>query len=295
MMQTRCPRCQTLFRVTPEQLKARQGRVRCGHCQSVFNALEALEEEQLAAIVEAAPALAGAPEAPAQPLPEIVPGPTPEAAEPVEPATRRVAEPEEPPPQPEAEPEPEPAPEPEPETPAEEPAADSLGLEPLLHEAEAPRRAWPWVVGILLALLVLGLQAILQLRVELAVLYPAAKPALQALCGVAGCDVPLPQKIDLIGIETSDLHPDPAGDGRLQLVANLRNRAPFVQPYPYLEVTLTDVSDQALVRRVFTPAEYLPADANKAGFAAKGEQAVSLVLDAPGVAAVGYRLYVFYP
>ena len=44
-MKTRCPDCQTVFRVTPEQLKARAGKVRCGHCQGVFNALDSLLEE----------------------------------------------------------------------------------------------------------------------------------------------------------------------------------------------------------------------------------------------------------
>ena len=43
-MQTRCPECQTVFRVTPEQLKARAGNVRCGHCQTAFNALDSLLE-----------------------------------------------------------------------------------------------------------------------------------------------------------------------------------------------------------------------------------------------------------
>ncbi len=41
-MQTRCPFCQTLFHVTPEQLKMHAGRVRCGHCRQVFNAFEHL-------------------------------------------------------------------------------------------------------------------------------------------------------------------------------------------------------------------------------------------------------------
>ena len=39
------PSCATHFRVTPEQLKARTGRVRCGECQNVFNALDSLIEE----------------------------------------------------------------------------------------------------------------------------------------------------------------------------------------------------------------------------------------------------------
>ena len=45
MMLTRCPHCRTSFRVRPEQLRMRGGRVRCGHCSKPFNALEALLEE----------------------------------------------------------------------------------------------------------------------------------------------------------------------------------------------------------------------------------------------------------
>ena len=46
-MLTRCPNCETHFRVTAEQLKARSGRVRCGECQHVFNALDSLVEESV--------------------------------------------------------------------------------------------------------------------------------------------------------------------------------------------------------------------------------------------------------
>lgn len=41
---TRCPYCQTRFRVTPRQIEAARGRVRCGHCLYVFNALEYAQE-----------------------------------------------------------------------------------------------------------------------------------------------------------------------------------------------------------------------------------------------------------
>lgn len=41
-MVTTCPQCGTVFRVTPEQLNARQGDVRCGRCSHVFNAFESL-------------------------------------------------------------------------------------------------------------------------------------------------------------------------------------------------------------------------------------------------------------
>ncbi len=47
-MLTRCPHCRTAFRVTPEQLKMRQGRVRCGACHTVFDALDTDKDGRLA-------------------------------------------------------------------------------------------------------------------------------------------------------------------------------------------------------------------------------------------------------
>lgn len=178
---------------------------------------------------------------------------------------------------------------------AEPPAPPQALAIPELQELPA-RRRWPWVLGSLIGLCVLAVQAIVYFRVELAVLMPRYKPALVAFCDVLDCKVPLPSQIDLIGIETSDLTPGPEGAGQLQLAATLRNRAPFVQAWPDLELTLTDNADKALVRRILAPADYLP-PSQKAGtgFPARSEQTVYLDLKAPGVPAVGYRLYVFYP
>ncbi|MBK9393419.1 MAG: zinc-ribbon domain-containing protein [Uliginosibacterium sp.] len=44
MLTTRCPQCSTTFRIRPEQLGVRGGRVRCGTCHTAFSALETLEE-----------------------------------------------------------------------------------------------------------------------------------------------------------------------------------------------------------------------------------------------------------
>lgn len=42
---TRCPQCKTRFRVTDAQLAIAKGKVRCGQCQSVFNALDHLLDD----------------------------------------------------------------------------------------------------------------------------------------------------------------------------------------------------------------------------------------------------------
>ena len=53
---TRCPSCGTRFKVVADQLRISQGWVRCGRCQSVFDASEDLQtvaDEALHATVDA--------------------------------------------------------------------------------------------------------------------------------------------------------------------------------------------------------------------------------------------------
>lgn len=62
-LQTQCPKCETRFRVTDDQLSIAGGKVRCGNCMSVFNALEHRVIENKAAVTPAAtPEPAGHPE-----------------------------------------------------------------------------------------------------------------------------------------------------------------------------------------------------------------------------------------
>lgn len=334
-MLTRCPNCATRFRVTADQLKVRLGRVRCGQCQTVFNALDSLIEEAPAASlpgrgqpepvgIEArlappsAPAAATTPAAAAEgeapPAVAVPSAPTPSAATAFESVAAEAAAAELPA---------------SPHVPADfgeqsepglaaeaaataddpaEPAAAGGASDPAVAEADgaaitawsesetAPRRRWPWVVGSVLALAALALQALLAFRVELAVVAPELRPTLVALCDIAGCEVGLPAKVALVGIETSDLHPDSARPGRLMLSATLKNRAPFAQQYPHLELTLTDTADKAVARKVLAPSDYLPFKAVVAdGMPSNADIAVGVGIEAAQLPASGYRLYLFYP
>ncbi|MBU6494153.1 MAG: DUF3426 domain-containing protein, partial [Burkholderiales bacterium] len=73
------------------------------------------------------------------------------------------------------------------------------------------------------------------------------------------------------------------------------NRAGRAVAWPDLELTLTDSSDQAVVRRVLTPDDYLAAGTRSPGLAAHSERQVRLFLDASATRQAGYRLYLFYP
>jgi predicted Zn finger-like uncharacterized protein len=303
---TRCPACETHFRVTAEQLKARSGRVRCGECHHVFNALDSLIEEPMVVV---APLVAESPqtnlagftsetgaEAPyldaGMDVAAVPPAPT------IEPEDQALEErstfkpgPQDPPdPQSPAEATPEAA---EAITVAETAVPDWSETFP---EPPSPPRRWPWVIGSVLALTAMSLQAVLAFRVELAVLWPDAKPALSALCEIAGYEVGLPAKVALVGIEASDLYPDTQHNGRLTLAATLKNRAPFNQQFPHLELTLTDTTDKAIARKVLAPADYLPLKTSSAyGMQPNADTMVIVGVDPGEMTASGYRLYLFYP
>jgi hypothetical protein len=53
----------------------------------------------------------------------------------------------------------------------------------------------------------------------------------------------LPRRPDLLSIESSDLQTDPRRESQIVLNAVIRNRAPFAQELPALELTLTDAGD----------------------------------------------------
>jgi len=64
---TRCPACETMFKVVADQLKVSEGWVRCGHCDGIFDATANLQEESLPA---PAPAGLQRPSPGAQPEPQ---------------------------------------------------------------------------------------------------------------------------------------------------------------------------------------------------------------------------------
>jgi len=71
-MYTRCPHCDTVYRVTPQQLQASSGQVKCGRCKAQFDAFSTL-----AAGLNAASQRPGqpahAPQAPAESAPALEP------------------------------------------------------------------------------------------------------------------------------------------------------------------------------------------------------------------------------
>jgi predicted Zn finger-like uncharacterized protein len=157
------------------------------------------------------------------------------------------------------------------------------------------RRVWPWAISIVLLLLTLLAQSAYFFRIELASRFPAMKPALISSCELFDCSVPLPQRSELLSIESSGLEADPSHENQIILNALLRNRALFAQDFPSLELTLNDTQDKPIARRVFRPADYLPPSENeKTGMPANHEINLKLHLDTAGLKPFGYRLRLVY-
>ena len=152
-----------------------------------------------------------------------------------------------------------------------------------------------WWLGSAFLVLALAAQVAYRYRGEIAVLLPEAKPLIQRICAELGCDVPLPRRAELLGIESSDLQADSTLPSVMVLTATLRNRAGFIQAFPALELTLTDAQDQTVARRVLMPRDYAPqGTGQEPGFAAGGELQIRVHIEATALKPTGYRLYLFY-
>lgn len=154
-------------------------------------------------------------------------------------------------------------------------------------------RAWLWWVLSIILLLVLAAQLAWSMRDNLAAQHPGLRPALSQMCQVMGCTLGLPRDPKQVIILGSDLQTE--DDGRLVLTINLANKAKNRMAWPVLELTLTDVEDQPLARRVFAPSEYVSSPKQEAeGIAQLSEVPIALTMQSKDIKAAGYRLRMFY-
>lgn len=265
---TRCPQCDTAFRVTTQQLQASGGQVRCGHCEAIFDAFATLtaQEPQRAAqglttaVAQPMPQGQSIAESGAQARPAVAPIPQKGQSQPIRP----------------------------------DPAASLYEWE--FRMPESPQRTLLWVMLVIVLSIVLAAQAAYAFRTEITTFLPQTRGYYSRLCESLGCTIGLPKLSNYLHIEASDLKAvDPSHPGEILLLLSVRNRAPVELAYPSFELTLTDSQEQAIARRVFLPPEYLPSGAQAGGLKAGTELPIQLYLDTGALRASGYRLYLFYP
>lgn len=317
MLLTTCPNCSAQFKVQPEQLNVRQGRVMCGRCRNVFNAFQSLtrvsdNDAAIAAVLDT-------PSGMEEPVTDLVdhiflreePLPlshdfTARDFAPVE-ALARIA-----PPAIDITIDPESASDsveiaPTPPftslLPAIGMSPDSPGENRLLSAPVSSRNSYRdenhagrWSAGAAFLLLLLFAQLAYGYRSAIIQLYPSIRPSFVSACEWAGCSLPWARDESAIRIEASDLIETPGKSGHIQLTATLVNRSATRQELPSLELKLTDSANQVILSRILSPREYLgrPPTADD-GLIPSVELYVNLYIElANKTQASGYGVRAFY-
>ncbi len=243
-MHVRCPSCQTVFRLPPGALEVADGLVRCGRCEATFDGSLELEpgedEEQVPQIVVLNDAV-GESAAPGGLM--LDPDAVLEAVHDAPAPPKRT---------PDVAPDYAPAPDAD--------AARVLGIEPPVRRRERPARGPVPTLLIAFANVVLlglvALQLTLGLREPL-LASPELRPWLERGCGIVGCRLPALRNPERVEIIARDVRAHPRYANGLLVDVTLVNRAPYVQPFPVMQLTFTSLDEQWFAQRRFQPAEYL--------------------------------------
>jgi predicted Zn finger-like uncharacterized protein len=146
-----------------------------------------------------------------------------------------------------------------------------------------------WLVSAGVLVLALLLQFVIAQRNWLAAEEPALRPMLSALCA---CEVTWPLESEAVLIESSSFTENPQGGYTVQL--RLKNTQHHPVAMPALELSLTDLQDQVLVRRVFTAQELSGKDHVQALRDVRSTLNFDLD-DKVSQRITGFRAIVFYP
>jgi hypothetical protein len=163
---------------------------------------------------------------------------------------------------------------------------EEIGALPIMA---AHRHLWLWLLLTPLLILVFLIQ---YAWFNLATLsqQPQLRPALETLCAIAKCEVPLIKAPYMITLVERDIRNHPGRSGVLQVKARIINKAPYPQAYPLMELSLHDITGHIIATRRFGPDEYLPPNINqKPGIAPQQMVDILLELADPGKEAVGFE------
>jgi len=255
-MYTYCPNCSVVFQVSAAQLSKAAGRVRCGECRQLYNAVDHLYED-LAAVREAVDA-AGSLAIHSQAA--RMGGVDAEESSAID----------------------------------REPTLTAVAISPSLAEStwqvqSLQGRDFFSISAIIVLLSLLGTQWTYFNRAGLAA-DPGWRPALEQFCTLLRCDLPLHVDLSQLAIIERDVRQHPVADGALLINASFENRADFTQPYPVFEVSFIDINGNPIAMRRFLPSEYLDAHFDyTAGLPSHTPVQVVLEVQDPGDKAVSYQ------
>ena len=155
-------------------------------------------------------------------------------------------------------------------------------------------RRWPWVAGVAILALLLGVQVVHAER-ERIVRNASFGPVLAGAYDFLGLSVLAPTDLSAYELRQWGAASDPRDANRLMLRASIVNRAGYAQPLPLLRLTLQDRFGGTLGPRDVGPADYLPGSGTPT-LLEPGQRADALIrIVDPGSEAVGFELDICLP
>lgn len=145
-----------------------------------------------------------------------------------------------------------------------------------------------WVIAVVIALaLLLALQLLLADRARLAG-DAHWRPLLLALCAPLRCDLPPWREPAAFTLVQRDVRQHPTRSGALRVSATFRNDARWSQPWPRLELTLSDANGRPAGERSFKVEEYLGGAPSQPELASGESATVAMDILEPASGIVGY-------
>ncbi|MEZ5461458.1 zinc-ribbon and DUF3426 domain-containing protein [Dokdonella sp.] len=260
-MYTQCPECLTVFKVGSAELAGAHGNVRCSHCNAIFDALPTLSEQLPSEPIGKLGRHAELASPPQLGLPVFRPHRGEQGALFLDPDER--------------------------------PRAHDRSSGPpqfTRRRGRAPTRGnGPWIAGSLILLMLLAAEIAWAER-QLWLNDSGLRPVIADICAKVGCEIPLRRDEELLQLASRDIRPHPSVPGALIISATLQNSADFPQPFPVVEITLSDLDEQRIAMRRFRPSEYVSdAKTLASGLAPAAKAALVFEVADPGKNAVAFE------
>jgi predicted Zn finger-like uncharacterized protein len=280
-LKTRCPACDTVFKIVPDQLKVSKGWVRCGRCAEVFDAAaHAATPDEASPVLQPMPSKATVKNTAAIIKSKVI-------------APKNIA------------------------GEAVNTLVDSKllpikeGIETNLSFVRVAKNKAFWeqkniVIGLYVACFglagVLFFQLVLTQRHHLVAANPSLAANFESICKLIGCNIEPLKNIDAFKIDSSSFNktPNVVNDSSraeaFALKVSIKNNIDIPLAIPSIELTLTDSGDKPVLRRVFPAKELGFQGATVGAHGDWASEATIVVTPNPAASPIsGYRVLLFYP
>lgn len=150
------------------------------------------------------------------------------------------------------------------------------------------RGRWGVALGLVAGSLLLVLQVLLADRARLAA-DARTRPFMERACALLGCTLPPWREPRAFTVLNREIQPHPSHPQALLVTASFRNDAHWPQPWPLLELALTDLDGSRIGLRRFRPEEYLGGAPAREGLAPGQSATIALEILDPGNRAVAFE------